>query len=212
MWRLEAHEWEDKDFYFCLVCFCFAFLAKNRRCNRDCPIKLLADCPGSVGGLGPIEAWSPGLWKQTSNGNKFKTKSFFLKTALQVCKSLKRIQSGRQRAKLLRLLHNAKTFISAVTLSQFLLEPSLSFASHAEEHVLKNLTGREPAGFKLSTKSKLYVHDMSEAALTGSVCLLSFSKAHCSFCISPSFTLVPLPREKPSVFTSIERRVNFKKK
>lgn len=51
------------------------------------------------------------------------------------------------------------------------------------KHILKNLTEggekkeeeeEEPAGFKLSAKSKLYVHDMSEAMLTAlSVCSAS---------------------------------------
>lgn len=62
-----------------------------------------------------------------------------------------------------------------------------------------------PARFKLSTKSKLYVHDMSEAVLTVlSVCSASV-KPIVVFVSFSSFTLFLLPGEK-LCFNSFEKK------
>lgn len=77
----------------------------------------------------------------------------------------------------------------------FSLSHHFFFILHRGTHSYNLTEEKEPASFKLSTKSKLYVHDMSEAVLYCSVCLLSLSKAHCSFCIFLHFfPLIPLPR------------------
>lgn len=61
----------------------------------------------------------------------------------------------------------------------------------------KSHRGKRPAGFKLSTKSKLYVHDMSEAVLTAlSVCSASAKPIVVYVSFSPLLPLFLLPREK----------------
>lgn len=76
---------------------------------------------------------------------------------------------------------------------------------------LKSHRGKEPASFKLSTKSKLYVHDMSEAVLTAlSVCSAS-EKPIVVFVSFSSFTLFPLPREKLSVLPALKEKLKGKK-
>lgn len=82
---------------------------------------------------------------------------------------------------------------------------SLSFFHPTQRKHSWNLTEEKaPAGSKLSTKSKLYVHDMSQAMLTFlSVCLAS-AKLIVVVLSFPSFT--PLPGEKRSVLLALKRK------
>lgn len=87
------------------------------------------------------------------------------------------------------------------------------------KHILKNLTEggekkeeeeEEPAGFKLSAKSKLYVHDMSEAMLTAlSVCSASAKPIVVFVSFSAFF---PLPRGKLSVLPALKGKQKLKEK
>lgn len=76
---------------------------------------------------------------------------------------------------------------------------------------LKSRGGKEPAGFKRSTKSKLCVRDMSEATLTAqSVCSAS-AKLIVVVVSSPLSPCFPLPGEKLSVLPASKRGLLEKK-
>lgn len=94
-----------------------------------------------------------------------------------------------------RLLHSDTVSSRAVT---FFFHPT------QRKHSSTLTEEKEPAGSKLSTKSKLYVHDMSQAMLTFlSVCLAS-AKLIVVVLSFPSFT--PLPGEKHSVLLALRKK------
>lgn len=88
----------------------------------------------------------------------------------------------------------------------FFLSHRFLFHPTQRNTFLKSHRGKEPASFKLSTKSKLYVHDMSEAMFTAlSVCLAS-AKLIVVVVSFSSFTPFPLSREKLSVLPALKRK------
>lgn len=96
-----------------------------------------------------------------------------------------------------RLLHSDAVAISSRAITFFFHPTQRKHSSNLTE-------AKEPAGSKLSTKSKLYVHDMSQAMLTFlSVCLAA-AKLIVVVLSFPSFT--PLPGEKHSVLLALKRK------
>lgn len=182
--------------------FSLNFFSKNSRCSCECPINLhfnlLAVYPRSVGGLeGCLRpaVWGMKLWKRAHDGNEFKSNLFSIAqnphTSFPCC------QKRWWHARLLRLLHFVMTVLFLARVPDLHLHSdTVKFSPWAITFffVLRrgNLTEeKEPASFKLSTKSKLYVHDMSEAMLTA-LCVCSASaKPIVVFLSFPSFTLFP---------------------
>lgn len=172
--------------------FSLNFFSKNSHRRCECPIKLhshlLAAYPRSVGGLvglSSLRVWgfSHQAVKTDLCWERVQLRSFL--AALKVRTSFTRCQ---ERWWLLCFLYfvTIVLFFSLCTRSSSSLWHSRNFSlRHRFFHFAQRNTallshgGKEAASFKLSAKSKLYVHDTSEAVLTA-LCLLSLSKAHCS--------------------------------
>lgn len=199
--------------------------SKNSRCSCDCPIKLLshllAAYPRSVGGLeGRLRL---GVWgvmpRSCENRPMMGTSSAQIFFSSAPSSHIFHRLPERAATPTPSIFCHDSPFFSWYT------RPSLHWHCHnfslsryflsrptQRNTFLKSHQGKEPASFKLSTKSKLYVHDMSEAVLTAlSVCSAS-AKPIVVFVSFSSFTLFLLPREKLSVLPALKKKRGLREK
>ncbi len=209
--------------------FLLNFLSKNSHRSCDCPIKLhshlLAAYPRSVGGLqGRLRLAVRGVMPWSCENRPMmgtnSTEIFFSSApSSHIFYTLPERAVTRMTPTPSAFCHDCPFFSWCTRPSSLQWHRhSFSLSHHFLFHpILRNTfleshRGKEPASFKLSTKSKLYVHDMSEAVLTAlSVCSAS-AKPIVVFVSFSSFTLFPLPWEISLFYQLWKKNRSLRKK